>query len=86
MLTLVTAGYRRHRRLVLLTAAAGPVAFGAAPQWWFPTGANHELRLAAWQQATGSSYVLFAVAVLLLSACAKLIPLAPRGPSAKADQ
>jgi alpha-1,2-mannosyltransferase len=72
MLTLVALGRRYHHRLALATATTGLVVFAAAPQWWFPRGANQELRWAVWQQATGSSYVLFAVAVLLLSASAKL--------------
>jgi alpha-1,2-mannosyltransferase len=72
MLTLVALGRRYHHRLALATATTGFVVFAAAPQWWFPRGANQELRWAVWQQATGSSYVLFAVAVLLLSAPARL--------------
>ncbi|HEY5018138.1 MAG TPA: hypothetical protein VII59_15325, partial [Streptosporangiaceae bacterium] len=40
----------------------------AAPQWWFPSGGGRELGWAVWQQAVGSSYVILAAAVLLLSA------------------
>jgi alpha-1,2-mannosyltransferase len=59
---------RPCRRAALTAAAAGLAVFAAAPQWWFPSGENRELRWAAWQQVIGSSYVIVAVAVLLLSA------------------
>ncbi len=72
VLTLAVLGYRHHARLPLITAVCGILVFGAAPQWWFPSGQNRELRWAAWQQAIGSSYVIFAVLILLLSAATKL--------------
>jgi alpha-1,2-mannosyltransferase len=74
ILTLGALGRRYHHRLALATAATGLAAMAAAPQWWFPRGADQELHWAVWQQATGSFYVLFAVAALLLSACGKLTP------------
>ena len=49
-------------------AAVGAVMFAVSPQWWFPGGGNRELHWAAWEQAAGSSYVIFA-AVVLLAAC-----------------
>ena len=64
---------RRHRsRLPAAVAACGLVVFAAAPQWWFPHGAGRELRWAPWEQAAGSSYVLFAAAVLVLAACGQI--------------
>ena len=72
VLTLAVLGYRHHARLPLITAVCGILVFGAAPQWWFPSGQNRELRWAAWQQAIGSSYVIFAVLILLLYAATKL--------------
>jgi alpha-1,2-mannosyltransferase len=74
ILTLAILSRRQHLRLPLAMAVSGLLIFGASPQWWFPPGEGRELRWAVWQQATGSSYVLFAALVLLLSAGAKLIP------------
>jgi alpha-1,2-mannosyltransferase len=51
-----------------LAAGAGVVIFFLAPQWWFPNGGQRELRWAVWQQIVASSYVIFAVIVLLLAA------------------
>jgi alpha-1,2-mannosyltransferase len=74
VLTLVVLGRQRHDRLLLITAACGILVFGAAAQWWFPAGHDRELHWAAWQQVLGSSYVIFAVVILLLSAAGKLTP------------
>ena len=52
----------------LALAAVGAIMFAVSPQWWFPGGGNRELHWAAWEQAAGSSYVIFA-AVVLLTAC-----------------
>lgn len=68
LLVLAARGPRQPCRGGLVTAAAGLAVFAAAPQWWFPHGANRELHWAAWQQVIGSSYVIFAVVILLLSA------------------
>jgi alpha-1,2-mannosyltransferase len=54
--------------LCLAIAAAGAVMFAVSPQWWFPSGGNRELHWAAWEQAVGSSYVIFAAVVLLAAA------------------
>lgn len=43
------------------------VLFALGPQWLLPHGADRELRWALWEQLLGSSYVLFALA--LLTAC-----------------
>lgn len=67
MLTLALSGGHRRRAGVTI-AACGLVVFAAAPQWWFPSGENRELRWAAWEQVLGSSYVILAAAVLLVSA------------------
>jgi len=68
MLTLALLSARHQRLGGLALAAVGLAVFAAAPQWWFPSGGNRELGWAAWQQAVGSSYVIVAAAVLLLSA------------------
>jgi alpha-1,2-mannosyltransferase len=59
-------------RLWLAIAAAGAVTFALSPQWWFPSGGNRELHWTAWEQAVGSSYVIFAAVVLLAAACLPL--------------
>ncbi len=69
---------RRRRGLAL--AAAGTALFAAAPQWWFPSGGNRELGWAWWEQLTGSSYVIFAVFVLLVAA-AGFPARSPEGPA-----
>jgi alpha-1,2-mannosyltransferase len=55
-------------RLCSAIAVAGAVMFAVSPQWWFPSSRNCELHWAAWEQAVGSSYVIFAAAVLLAAA------------------
>jgi alpha-1,2-mannosyltransferase len=55
-------------RLCLAFAVAGAVLFAVSPQWWFPSGGSRELHWAAWEQAVGSSYVIFAAVVLLAAA------------------
>jgi alpha-1,2-mannosyltransferase len=55
-------------RLCLAIAIAGAVLFAVSPQWWFPSGGSRELHWAAWEQAVGSSYVIFAAVVLLAAA------------------
>jgi alpha-1,2-mannosyltransferase len=82
ILTLAVLGWRQRRRLPLMTAVAGIAVFAAAPQWWFPAGHSRELGWAAWQQVVGSTYLIFAALVLLLSAAGKLTPMHPR-PSAR---
>ncbi len=77
LLTLADLGRRHHRRLATAAAACGLALFVTAPQWWLGRYAGPELRWAAWQQAIGSSYVLFAALVLLLSACGQLTPPTP---------
>jgi alpha-1,2-mannosyltransferase len=69
LLVLAIGGLRDRRRGLLAGAAAGLAILAAAPQWWFPTGGNRETHWTAWQQAIGSSYVIFAAVILLLSAC-----------------
>jgi alpha-1,2-mannosyltransferase len=68
VLTLALLGGRRRRRAALIAAACGLAVFAAAPQWWFPSGGSRELRWAAWEQVLGSSYVILAAGILLLSA------------------
>jgi alpha-1,2-mannosyltransferase len=86
VLTLAALSRRYLARLPLVLAVCGLLVFGAAPQWWFPASAGRELRWAPWEQVVGSSYVLFAALVLLLSACAVLTPprarpVSPHAPS-----
>jgi alpha-1,2-mannosyltransferase len=70
-----------HRPRPALAAAAGGLAvFAAAPQWWLGRFAGPELSWAAWQQVLGSSYVIFAVVVLLLAARGRLTRPAPASP------
>jgi alpha-1,2-mannosyltransferase len=68
VLTLALLGRRHQRRGELIAAACGLAVFAAAPQWWFPSGGNRELYWTAGQQVVGSSYVIFASVMLLLSA------------------
>jgi alpha-1,2-mannosyltransferase len=80
VLTLAAAGIHRQGwpgRLALAAAVTGLAVFAAAPQWWFPRGGQGELHWAAWEQAAGSSYVIFAALVLLLAACGTLTPRLP---------
>jgi len=51
-----------------LVAGLGAAVFFLAPQWWFPSGGQRELRWTVWQQIVGSSYVIFAVVILLPAA------------------
>jgi len=69
MLTLALLSARHRRFGGLALAAVGLAVFAAAPQWWFPSGGNRELHWTAWEQAVGSSYVIFAALVLLGAAC-----------------
>ena len=72
LLTLADPGRRYHRRLAVAVAACGLVIFAAAPQWWLGKFGGQEVSWAAWQQVIGSSYVIFAVIVLLLAARGQL--------------
>jgi alpha-1,2-mannosyltransferase len=74
LLTLADPGRRHHRRLATAAAAAGLILFTAAPQWWLARLAGPEPRWAPWQQALGSSYVLYAALILLLAASGQLTP------------
>jgi alpha-1,2-mannosyltransferase len=82
LLTLADLGRRHRHRLAAAVAGGGLVLFTAAPQWWLGKFAGPTLRWAPWQQAIGSSYVFFAVLVLLLAACGQLTP--PASPAARA--
>jgi alpha-1,2-mannosyltransferase len=74
LLTLADLARRHRHRLAAATAVGGLVLFAAAPQWWLGKFAGPALSWAPWQQVIGSSYVLFAVLVLLLAACGRLTP------------
>lgn len=77
LLTLADLGRRYHRGLAVAAAACGLLIFAAAPQWWLGKFGGQEVSWAAWQQVIGSSYVIFAVIVLLLAACGQLTGRAP---------
>jgi alpha-1,2-mannosyltransferase len=77
LLTLADLGRRYHRGLAVAAAACGLVIFAAAPQWWLGKFGGQEVSWAAWQQVIGSSYVIFAVIVLLLAARGQLTGRAP---------
>ena len=66
LLVLAVGSLRERHRARLAAAVAGLVVFAAAPQWWFPSGENREIHWAPWEQVVGSSYVIFAVAVLFI--------------------
>jgi alpha-1,2-mannosyltransferase len=70
LLTLAVRGRRQRQphRGGLAAAAVGFAVFATGPQWLLPHWANRELHWAAWQQVIGSSYVILAVVILLLSA------------------
>jgi len=68
LLVLAVRGLRGHHRGSVAGVVAGLAVFAAAPQWWFPFGENREAHWAWWQQVLGSSYVILAVLILLLSA------------------
>jgi alpha-1,2-mannosyltransferase len=77
VLVLAVRSLRQRHRCGLAAAIAGLVIFAAAPQWWFPSGENRETHWAAWQQVLGSSYVIYAVLILLLSALERTAVGAP---------
>ena len=68
LLLLAVRGLRDRRRVMLAAVVAGLAVFAAGPQWWFPHTENRELHWAAWEQVIGSSYVILAAAILLISA------------------
>jgi alpha-1,2-mannosyltransferase len=76
LLTLATLGSRHRSRLALVAFTTGLVVFATAPQFWFPHGPERGIGWDAWQQATGSAYVLFAALTLLAFS-----PLTRRGRS-----
>ncbi len=84
LLALAIGGLRDRHRGVLAGVAAGLAVLAAAPQWWFPTGGNRETHWAAWQQAIGSSYVILAAVILLLSACPDAAGTRPGGAHTRA--
>ena len=77
LLILADLGRRHRNRLAVAAAAIGLFLFITAPQWWLGELAGPEQKWAAWQQAIGSSYVLFAALLLILSAWGKLTPPTP---------
>ena len=84
LLTLADLGRRHRHRLAVAVAAGGLVLFSAAPQWLLANLVGPTLKWTPWEQAIGSSYVWFAVLVLVLAACGKLTPPAPASAPAPA--
>ena len=80
LLTLAVTGIINSSRLTLAIAGGGLVLFAVAPQRFLPRTHNLELRWALWEQAAGSTYVLFAALVLILAACG-LLTREPSAPS-----
>jgi alpha-1,2-mannosyltransferase len=68
LLVLAVRGLRGRHIGGLAGCAVGLALFAAAPQWWFPSGGNRETYWAVWQQVIGSSYVILAAVILLVSA------------------
>lgn len=75
LLAFVSAARRWRHWWVI--AAAGLVIFIVAPQWWFPHGGDRELHWTLWQQIAGSTYVLYAAAVLLIQSMSASSPALP---------
>jgi alpha-1,2-mannosyltransferase len=71
LLVLAVRGLRDRHVGALAGFAVGLALFAAAPQWWLPTDGNH---WAVWQQVVGSSYVILAAVILLLSASGSRVP------------
>ena len=86
VLVLAITSLRRRDRGGLVAAAIGVAIFAAAPQWWFPHGMNREAHWAAWQQVVGSSYVIYAVVILLLELWWRPVGVKPGGQRAGACQ
>ncbi len=82
LLAFAAATFRDHVRLPWATAVSGLFVFATSPQLWQPSSTQRELHWTVWQQAVGNSYALFAIAVLLLSACRKPPPAS--SPAARA--
>jgi alpha-1,2-mannosyltransferase len=68
VLTLALFSWQERRRGGLALAGRGLACFAIAPQWLFPSGGNREFQWTGWEQAFGSSYVAWALAVLATSA------------------
>jgi alpha-1,2-mannosyltransferase len=68
LLVLAVLAMRHSWRAGLAAVVAGLVNFAVSPSWLLPPGHDAGLRWAPWEQVAGSSYVIFAAGVLLLSA------------------
>jgi len=68
ILTLGLLSWRGRCPGGLALAGWGLACLAAAPQWSLPSGGDRELQWAGWEQAIGSSYVAWALAVLAASA------------------
>ena len=79
LLTLAVLARHGRSRPALVAGALGLLVFVSSPQWWFPSGAERELRWAMWQQVTGSSYVVYAALLLGLAAAGNLTRRAGSG-------
>jgi alpha-1,2-mannosyltransferase len=70
LLVLAVLAWRHSWRAGLAAVAAGLVTFAVSPAWLLRSGHGTGPRWAPWEQVAGSPYVIFAAAVLLLSAFA----------------
>jgi alpha-1,2-mannosyltransferase len=70
LLVLAVLAWRHSWRAGPAAVATGLVTFAVSPAWLLPSGHDAGLRWAPWHQVAGDSYVIFAAAVLLLSAFA----------------
>ena len=70
LLVLAVLAWRHSWRAGPAVVAAGLGIFAVSPAWLLPSGHDAGLRWAAWRLVAGNSYVIFAAAVLLLSAFA----------------
>lgn len=73
-------------RVPRLVAGGGLALFLAAPQWWWPYGGTAETHWSWLQQLTGSSYVLFAAALLVAATRPSVLRLSTMSPSVKSNR
>jgi alpha-1,2-mannosyltransferase len=68
LLVLAVLAWRHSWRAGPAAVTAGLVTFAVSPAWLLPSGPDPGLRWTPWEQVAGSPYVIFAAAILVLSA------------------
>ena len=68
LLVLAVLAWRHSWRAGPAAVTAGLVTFAVSPAWLLPSGHHTGLRWTPWEQVAGSPYVIFAAAILVLSA------------------